>query len=290
MSNIRVDVEYTIRDGYEIKFRSPVDCSQITGLIVYYPGSNGNVTSKVFALADAHGNNVGDIDHLFAEDVVVKVILDVTKGMAFVQNADTNAYLEAQLASKAPAGFGLGGYGEWVEDLNNARKNGFYSWTDTALNKPFNYGNLLALNRSNSRVTQIGIDPKMGGFGTIAIRHCTNVSNGDWTGWEYINPVMSLGTEYRTIEMWKGNVVYAKLIDFGALPNNSSKSISIGTGLNIVSLQGVAIGSSFQMDLSTMPGVTEMYYGISTGKIGIATTSDSSAYTNTYILVKYTKG
>lgn len=96
MPNIRVDLDYTIKDGTEIKFRSPVDCSQITGLIVYYPGANGNTTSKEFVLADAHGNNVGDIDHLFAEDVVVKVILDVTKGMAFVQNADTNAYLEGK--------------------------------------------------------------------------------------------------------------------------------------------------------------------------------------------------
>ncbi len=103
MSNIRVDVDYTIKDGTEIKFRSPVDCSQITGLIVYYPGADGNIVPKVFALSDAHGNNVGDIDHLFAEDVVVKVILDVTKGMAFVQNADTNAYLEAALAGKYPA-------------------------------------------------------------------------------------------------------------------------------------------------------------------------------------------
>ena len=94
MPNIRVDVNYTIKDGTEIKFRSPVDCSQITGLIVYYPGADGNTVSKEFMLADAHGSNVGDIDHLFAEDVVVKVILDVTKSMAFVQNADTNAYLE----------------------------------------------------------------------------------------------------------------------------------------------------------------------------------------------------
>lgn len=100
MSNIRVDVDYTIKDGTEIKLRSPVDCSQITGLIVYYPGSDGNTISKVFALSDAHGNNVGNIDHLFAEDVVVKVILDVTKGMAFVQNADTNAYLESHIQSK----------------------------------------------------------------------------------------------------------------------------------------------------------------------------------------------
>ena len=94
--NIRVDLNTSIKDGTEVVFRSPVDCSQITGLIVYYRGADGNTTSKEFMLADANGNNVGDIDHLFAEDVVVKVILDVTKGMAFVQNADTNAYLESR--------------------------------------------------------------------------------------------------------------------------------------------------------------------------------------------------
>jgi hypothetical protein len=87
--NIRVDLNYPIQDGTEVVFRSPVDCSQVTGLKVYYPDA-----SQEFAFADAHGNNVGDIDHLFAEDVAVKVILDVTKGMAFVQNADTNAYIE----------------------------------------------------------------------------------------------------------------------------------------------------------------------------------------------------
>lgn len=95
MAHIRVNVKYTIKDGTEIAFRSPVDCSEITGLRVYYPGGDGNTTPKDFALADAHGNNVGDIDHLFAENVVVKVILDVTSGMAFVQNADTNAYIES---------------------------------------------------------------------------------------------------------------------------------------------------------------------------------------------------
>ena len=99
--NIRVDLNYPIKDGTEVVFRSPVDCSQVTGLKVYYR-DNWETSSKEFAFADAHGNNVGDIPHLFAENVVVKVILDVTTGMAFVQNADTNAYLEAQLASKMP--------------------------------------------------------------------------------------------------------------------------------------------------------------------------------------------
>jgi hypothetical protein len=102
MANIRVDLDYMHEAGYEIKFRSPADCSAITGLVVYYPGASGATTSKVFMLADAHGNNVGDIDHLFTENVVVKVILDVTNSVAFVQNADTNAYLEEQLAGKLP--------------------------------------------------------------------------------------------------------------------------------------------------------------------------------------------
>ena len=87
--NIRVDLNTPINDGTEVVFRSPVDCSQVTGLIVYYDGG-----SQEFMFADAHGYNVGNIDHLFAENVVVKVILDVTTSMAFVQNADTNAYLE----------------------------------------------------------------------------------------------------------------------------------------------------------------------------------------------------
>ena len=87
--NIRVDLTTPIRDGMEVKFRSPEDCSQVTGLIVY----SGN-DSKEFMFADAHGENVGDIDHLFAEGAVVKVILDITTSKAFVQNADTNAYIE----------------------------------------------------------------------------------------------------------------------------------------------------------------------------------------------------
>lgn len=98
--NIIVDLNYPIKDGTEVVFRSPVDCSQVTGLLVNY--YDNGPCSKEFAFADANGKNVGDIDHLFAENVVVKVILDKvdsdTTGMAFVQNADTNAYLEGRFA------------------------------------------------------------------------------------------------------------------------------------------------------------------------------------------------
>ena len=62
--NIRVDLNTSIRDGMEVVFRSPVDCSQVTGLKVYYIGKDGSTAAQEFMLADAHGNNVGDINHL----------------------------------------------------------------------------------------------------------------------------------------------------------------------------------------------------------------------------------
>lgn len=96
MANVRIELQVPIVDGQTLTFKSPADCSQVTGLIVYYP-ENDSTVSKTFQFADAHGNNVGSID-LFAENVLVKVILDTELNRAYVQNADTNGYLENALA------------------------------------------------------------------------------------------------------------------------------------------------------------------------------------------------
>lgn len=96
--NVRVDLQETIRDGMEVVFKAPCNASVVTGLNVYYP-VDGVVESQSFAFADANANDVGHIDTLFAEGAVVKVIIDLDTNMAFVQNADTNAYLEGRLAA-----------------------------------------------------------------------------------------------------------------------------------------------------------------------------------------------
>ena len=95
--NVRVDLQEAIRDGMEVVFKAPCDASVVTGLNVYYP-VDGVVESKAFTFADANTNDVGHLDALFAEGAVVKVILDLDTDMAFVQNADTNAYLEHRLS------------------------------------------------------------------------------------------------------------------------------------------------------------------------------------------------
>ena len=101
---IKVVIEHFIEDGSSIKFKAPVDCSAVTRLQVQYPNA-GQTAVKNFAFADANGNDIGEVDNLFAKDAIVKVILDMEAdidgqgtGAAFVQNANTNAYIENTFA------------------------------------------------------------------------------------------------------------------------------------------------------------------------------------------------
>ena len=109
---------------------------------------------------------------------------------------------------------------------------------------------------------------------------------------EWINPPMVSGVEYRTAERYMGLVVYAKLVDFGYLPNASSASVTI-TGAGIAypvraSLliggsrtgQGTAIGDGY-------PYISEFHTG--NDAINIATNADMSA-SYARVEIYYTKG
>lgn len=52
--------------------------------------------------------------------------------------------------------------------------------------------------------------------------------NGTWLPWEYINPPMTLGVEYRTTERWQYKTVYTKLVNFGKIPINTRASVAHG--------------------------------------------------------------
>jgi len=94
MAYIKATIDYTIEDGSEVIFRSPVDYASITGLTVCYPDETGTQASKSFTFVDAHMNDVTQLSDLFVTNAIVKVLLDYSNSYAFIQNADTNAYLE----------------------------------------------------------------------------------------------------------------------------------------------------------------------------------------------------
>ena len=103
MAEIKITIDSGIFNGMPITFRAPCDCSSVTGLALTYQHSwwaeQGQwwMETKTFSFSDAHGNILTGVNNLFAKDAVVKVVLDTETNKAFVQNADTNAYLEGRL-------------------------------------------------------------------------------------------------------------------------------------------------------------------------------------------------
>lgn len=156
--NVRVNLNYTIYDGAEIVFKAPCDASEVTGLIVYYPNGTEEVSS-VFAFADAHVNDLGNIDDLFVEGAVVKVILDTDTNMAFVQNAATNAYLERRFAGIGGSGSVGGAVLYTKQDLTPTEQAQARNNMDAAEAKyVYDYcGNMLPLDRAEDSYTKDGV-------------------------------------------------------------------------------------------------------------------------------------
>lgn len=96
MANIRVDSPNIIGNGSKIVFIAPVDSYEISGLSVYYKNKNEQEEFKSFVFKDAHGEPLVKLGNLFKEGAFVYTILDVDNGYAYIQNPDTNSYLEGR--------------------------------------------------------------------------------------------------------------------------------------------------------------------------------------------------
>lgn len=173
MANVKIILDYPIIDGQGLTFKAPCACTAVSGLIVYYPEKKGAETlvSKVFTFKDSHCNDLGDLDNLFSKNAYVKVLLDIGNSAAYVQNADTNAYLEGRIDAKENKAvftkFTLmaGGWGGNTYDLESQYPSATYdieifpASTATA-EQAEAYGNaMLASNLDANIVTALGTVP-----------------------------------------------------------------------------------------------------------------------------------
>lgn len=130
------------------------------------------------------------------------------------------------LANKAPGGFGLGSeYTSYIADFNACIKNGWYRAYSNSLNYPSigglgaRYGALLVLTRDSTiyHVYYVALYSVM-----YTIERYSNDGGTTWPEWEFVNPPMELGVEYRTTERYLGKPVYVKAVDCGAMANNKT--------------------------------------------------------------------
>ena len=90
MSKIRVTSRCEIYDGMTITLKAPCDSTEVDGLNVY--DTTGN--KQTYSFRDVHGTNVSAVADLFEANSYITVTLDTGNGYAYLQNADTNSYLE----------------------------------------------------------------------------------------------------------------------------------------------------------------------------------------------------
>ena len=117
---------------------------------------------------------------------------------------------------------------------------------------------------------------------------------GTWLPFEWENPPMTLGVEYRTTERWQNKAVYTILLDFGNLPNASSGSVSANgiIATNVVRFEALyREGSTKVFDMRYTTSITNLHirYGSDTSMYAYVTTNANlSGYTGT-VQIWYTK-
>lgn len=126
--------------------------------------------------------------------------------------------------NKAPDGYGLGTDCKVVEGFETITENGWYA--------------VLHHDAPDLGGWWIGIYTRYRSLGNIlAFRNGHIVHKkryyDEWGPWEWVNPPMSVGVEYRTVERYMGKPVYTKLVDFGELPlAGAHKAIAHGIIMN----------------------------------------------------------
>ena len=114
-------------------------------------------------------------------------------------------------------------------------------------------------------------------------------------GWEEVDDPNEYSTTEKRVGTFMGKPLYRKIIDFGALPNNTDKSVALGiSNLElIITMNGVANkpgGNKMPIPTvsSTLSGMIYIYVDASLN-LHIVTGEDRSSYTKTYITIEYTK-
>lgn len=85
--------------------------------------------------------------------------------------------------------------------------------------------------------------------------------NGKWQPVEWINPPMTLGTEYRTTERYLGKPVYTKVVNCGNLPDGTTAEVAHGIANVGIVVGAQAIASNSDTGFNGLVYLPSIYNG-----------------------------
>ena len=219
--------------------------------------------------------------------------------------ADIGAYSKNEadtlLANKAPSfsSYSAGSNSEIDAALNDLMNKGIISKTIfSAINITIGGldldGGLWGIELVNADGFGYAIATSYDSYGVV--RKMRKYLDGVWKPWEYVNPPMVIGVEYRTTERYLGNPVYVKLVDCGALPNATTKIVEYGDSVcRPIFGYGISPSSNTFPSVNYGGGLAESFNSLNLvslwlngNAVLIACGGDRSAL-NAYVFVKYWK-
>lgn len=179
----------------------------------------------------------------------VKIAKGITDLISHIGNKENPHGVTISQIGAAPSGYGLGDQCKSIDDWNNATLTGWYKSNVNTPTGSAMFGQ--AILYSPGTILQKAYAHNNGIY-LEAHRECVS---GTWGEWEWVNPPMIPGVEYRTTERYNGKAVYTKSINFGTLPNNAYASVETGIDRrNIISVDGVIKSDNFTRPLPLIDG------------------------------------
>lgn len=131
-----------------------------------------------------------------------------------------------------------------ADDLNTIKASGWYVWTtsDAPKNVPSGanttYISCMRVWQNGNTCLQECVDSTDSGNEGCKVQRA--IYGSTVYDWEWVNPPMDAEVEYRTTERYNGKIVYVKLVNFGTLPSNTYKDVTISsTTVTAVRIDGI---------------------------------------------------
>ena len=149
---------------------------------------------------------------------------------AALTRAKSGGEIDTLLAGKAPAGYGLGktAYSTkagTLADIDTYVENGWWRFdvvgTYDAIGVSANHS-VLRVDAGRTIVQTLFL----GSYAAVVTR-IKIATESAWRDWEWVNPRMVVGIEYRTTERYCGKPVYVKLVDLGSCPSSGFKDVTV---------------------------------------------------------------
>lgn len=270
-------------------------------------GADPIIPESIGALSLSGGTMTGS---LILKDNPAKDLEAATKQYVDNHTSDTVLYTPQTLSddqktqartniNAAPDGFGLGNIGKLLtpeDNLDEIKTNGWYRWDRNA--RP--QGTLPSVIGQSMDATLI----RVWGNGAVCYQESINITDETGHGclcartiyasviypWEWVNPLMQIGVEYRTTERFWGRPVYYKIVDCGKIADNKQVEHGIVNMRDCISFQGLRGGMPMPSISNNNLSDPWSFYVADVSRTKITLTCGTSAVGgNCHVMLKYTK-